>query len=46
MRQQEDPSRFRIAILPDAVPTGPGFRVLFFEYNKFLFAWTADRLGI
>ena len=35
-----------IAILPDAVPTSPGFRVLFFEYNKFLFAWTADRLGI
>ena len=35
-----------IAILPDALPTSPGFRVLFFEYNKFLFAWTADRLGI
>jgi uncharacterized SAM-binding protein YcdF (DUF218 family) len=33
-------------ILPDAIPTNPGFRVLFFEYNKFLFAWIADRLGI
>lgn len=35
-----------ISILPDALPTSPGFRILFFEYNKFLFAWTADRLGI
>lgn len=33
-------------ILADALPTSPGFRVLFFEYNKFLFAWAADRLGI
>lgn len=33
-------------IVADAVPTSPGFRVLFFEYNKFLFAWAADRLGI
>jgi uncharacterized SAM-binding protein YcdF (DUF218 family) len=35
-----------IAIVPDAIPTSPGFRELYWEYNKFLFAWAADRLGI
>ena len=35
-----------IDILADAIPTSPGFRELYWEYNKFLFAWTADRLGI
>lgn len=35
-----------ISILPDAIPTSPGFRELFLEYNKFLFAWAADKLGI
>ncbi len=33
-------------IVPDAIPTSPGFRELYWEYNKFLFAWAADRLGI
>jgi hypothetical protein len=35
-----------VTIVPDAVPTSPGFRELFIEYNKFLLGWTADRLGI
>jgi uncharacterized SAM-binding protein YcdF (DUF218 family) len=35
-----------VAIVPDAIATAPGFRELYWEYNKFLFAWAADRLGI
>jgi len=35
-----------ITVVPDAIVTSPGFRELYWEYNKFLFAWTADRLGI
>ena len=35
-----------IGIVPDAVATDAGFRELYWEYNKFLFAWAADRLGI
>ncbi|MGE0178233.1 MAG: YdcF family protein [Sphingomonas sp.] len=35
-----------VTIIRDAVPTSPGFRELFIEYNKFLLGWTADRLGI
>jgi uncharacterized SAM-binding protein YcdF (DUF218 family) len=35
-----------VTIVADAVPTSPGFRELFIEYNKFLLGWTADRFGI
>lgn len=35
-----------ISIVPDAVPTRPGFEQIFIEYNKFLLGRAADLIGI
>jgi len=35
-----------VAIVTDAVPTEPGFRAIFAEYNKYLLGRAADLVGI
>lgn len=35
-----------VTIVADAVPTEPGFRAIFVEYNKYLLGRTADLVGI
>lgn len=35
-----------VAIVVDAVPTEPGFRQIFVEYNKYLLGMAADLIGI
>jgi len=35
-----------VAIVVDAVPTEPGFRAIFVEYNKYLLGRAADLVGI
>ena len=35
-----------VAIVADAVPTEPGFRAIFAEYNKYLLGRAADLVGI
>jgi uncharacterized SAM-binding protein YcdF (DUF218 family) len=35
-----------VEIVADAVPTEPGFRAIFVEYNKYLLGRTADLVGI
>ena len=38
--------RGEVAIVADAVPTEPGFRAIFAEYNKYLLGRAADLVGI
>ena len=35
-----------VTIVADAVPTEPGFRAIFVEYNKYLLGRAADLVGI
>jgi hypothetical protein len=35
-----------VTIVSDAVPTEPGFRAIFVEYNKYLLGRAADLVGI
>jgi hypothetical protein len=35
-----------LTILPDAVPSEPGFKAIFLEYNNYLLGRVADLVGI